>query len=284
MTSSPPAALVLETELKPLSSEQLGIGDSELVATSQLRKCTVSTIVRDVRRGYFVSGQDPSKQYEASVVVLQFEFGSQRRDSWQTWKSISHVTVKVSVDEVVDEDEQDDQNEEDDVDLLIAAHYPRSARGVDTSLSLTKGVTATLGPSANGFAVGSVSIGREMSYSASSAITLSSYSDGNMCRVWELNEDTTLKRGVPDAFDCAILLRTGGRRFELQVEFIAEFISPIMKMRRGGEVVVPIPERHLAERQNWTHGQARWEDFDSDEFANWVKEKTTNTWAETSNY
>ncbi|KAL4869001.1 hypothetical protein BDV12DRAFT_168732 [Aspergillus spectabilis] len=282
MSTSPPAALVLETELEPLPSEQLGIGDSELISTSQLRKCTVSTTVSDVRRGYFVDGRDPSKRHEASVVVLAFEFGSQRRDSWKSWKSMSHVTVKVNVDEVVDDG--GNQANEDEADLLIASHYPRSAQGVDTSVSLTKGVTATLSPSANGFAVGSVSIGREKSYSASSAITLSSYAGGNLCRVWELSEDTVLKRGVPDAFCCAVLLRTGGRRFELQVEFIAEFASPIVKVRRGGEVVVPIPERYLAERQNWTHEQVRWDDFDSDEFGKWIKAKTINDWAETSNY
>jgi hypothetical protein len=51
-------------------------------------------------------------------------------------------------------------------------------------------------------------------------------------------------------------------------------------VRSGGEVVVGLGKCHLWEGQNWKGGELPWEDFDSDEFPNWVKSKTKNGRAE----
>ncbi|KAL5340425.1 hypothetical protein BJX70DRAFT_360953 [Aspergillus crustosus] len=189
MTVSIPAPLVLETELEPLASTQLGIGDNELISTTQLRKC-ISTTVRDVRRGYFVDGRDPTKRHEASVVVLGFEFGSQRRDTWRASRSMSHVTIRVSVDEVEEEglepgydDDDDDDDGKADADVIIAAHYPLPTTPVSSWRRYLRIPNQ-----------GRVGLSRDYTFLIRRRQHVS---------VWELSEDKVLKAGVPGAFSCA---------------------------------------------------------------------------------
>jgi hypothetical protein len=277
MAFSPPPfePIVIDSELEPIELRQLGLGNAQTVGTSQGR-FIVTTTVRDVRYGVFKDGRDPSKQHEACIVVLHFEFGAQQH-------RISSVNIKVLVYKA-DAEETDEARDGDEHkrDLLIAGRYPLSARGAVTEIPVTRGVSAKIEPSIGGISVGNVAVSKETTFQSVGRTELTSRADGEMALVWKLEEDRNLKRGVPDTLACAVLLQTDSLPFELRVEFKA----PLFGRWYMARPKMVIKKNHLWRRMGrdaWEAG-LEWRDFDSEEFRVWVMNKTGNVWAEGTDY
>jgi len=277
-TEAPTPPFTVITNLQPSKSNQLGLGNSKLVDTSKIRKCSVSTTVCDVRYGYFRDGRNPEKQHEAAAVVLEFEFGSQQRDSWKPWERIRQVSINVSVEEAENIEPGDAGGKE----LLIAAYYPRSARGTTSELVVnkSKGGTATISAGNVGYARAEGALTVSKTYSISNAMTLTSTPNGQMSITWKLEEDKTLKQGVPEAISCALLLQTDQIPFDLHIKFVA----PVMGIKSGGEVAVPLKNDKLWERKQRAEWEGTWEDFDSEDFKEWVRRKTAKAWVKEADY
>lgn len=275
---------VILTDLEPTSNTQLGHGSSKPVSTTKLRKCTISTSIRDVRTGYFVDGEDPSLKHTGAVVILSFEFGSQKRDSWKPWEGISNIRIQLSVEEV-DEDDFSGKGGEElefaDPELQILAVYPRNARGSTSETMITRSASASLySPPGAVTATGGLSYSQQ--FTLANAITVRSAPNGTMSTVYTLEENKTTRDGIPDVFSCAILVQTDGLPWELEVQFVA----PVMGIKYGGKQAVSIGSRFLKERKaraEWER-ELQWEDFDSENFKRWVERKTTNGWVEKSDY
>lgn len=256
------------SELEPVDPRQLGLGNASTVGTSQVSKFFVTTTVRDVRRGFFKDGRDPSNEHEGIVVVLYFEFGTY---------SVDEVTIRIDIDR--DEEDESDTTEK---NLVIKARYPSKARGPLTEKSITQKVAGSIAPSVANVSGGSVSFERTAETTRLGAVSLESWTNGKESAIWKLKQDRNLKAGAPKTLACAVLLQTDGLLFELSVEFTAPLFGRLYKAKPK----VVIGKEHLWERKSrdsWEAGMD-WRDFDSETFKIWVRRRTENGWAETPDY
>ncbi|KAH7322655.1 hypothetical protein B0I35DRAFT_426205 [Stachybotrys elegans] len=268
-------SIVVTSDFEPYESTQLGLGNSSTVGTAQSSKFSVTTIVRDVRRGVFKDGRDPAIEHAGVVVILGFEFGLRR---------IDEVTIKLDVDEAIagQADGSVGGGADQDAEILIKARFPQEARGPSTEAPLTQTITASIEPSTAGFSAGGIQFERSTTRMQVGAATLTSFVHGDMAMEWKLEGDGNLRAGVPKSLTCAVLLQTDGLPFEIS----AAFSAPLFGRLYWAKPQLVIGQKHLWERMGRDSWEAatEWTDFDSDEFHDWIKRKTKNEWAETVLY
>jgi hypothetical protein len=163
------------------NSSQLSLGNQTSAGRSELLNCTVAVTIRDVRRAFFLDGKDARTKREAAIVILDFEFGSQKRTSWNPLNRIGVVKIQISVYEDELSDDGDDQGGQDESkELRIAARYPRSAKNSASEKTVKKAVEISLDPSSVGVSIGGLSISRETEGRVLHTAKLSSYTNGEM--------------------------------------------------------------------------------------------------------
>ena len=272
---SGPESATLTTELVPDERpQQLGVGNSQLVGTAELLKCTVATTIRDLRLGTFADGETKEKKHKAVVIVFEFEFLQDRR-SWKPGRRLESVKIDLGV------YYGDDAADGDWGKLKIAGRYPISAEGAGTPKQITHTAGVSLEPTILlGTSVGNGTVGRESAYTLTQKEKVASFQPGDESMHWKLGEEGVNEHGVPDRFAGAVLIRTDGVPYSLKIEFTAYALKRWYKGKAAIEIDSPL----LWVRQAREHGEADWHDFDSAEFKEWVKGKTENTWAVTANY
>ncbi|KAH8901129.1 hypothetical protein GQ53DRAFT_740239 [Thozetella sp. PMI_491] len=282
MSGTPPSLdpITLTTELKLADSSQLSLGNRASIGPTELLNCTVTTTISDVRRGFFVDGKDGRRRHEAVVVVFEFEFGSQERRSWNPLNKINTVKVGVSADEdEIVQGSGGSQQLDDESELRIVGWFPIAAKSAGSEKLVKKKFGVTLDPSALGVSGGSLSLGRESESTEIRCANLSSSRNGDMGMIWKLEEGGE-ERGVPGVFAGAILLQTDGLAFSLEIQYTVPFLGRLYK----GKTEVSIKNHLLWERKGRESWESEWDDFDSNEFKDWVKRKTKNSWAAVADY
>jgi hypothetical protein len=264
-----PEPRAITSELEVVESRQLSLSNAATVGTARIFSFTVTTTVRDVRKGFIRDGRDPDKEHEAVIVVLCFEFGTHK---------IDRVTIKIDVDEA----DVDDKNpaEGDKKQLLVRARYPKEAKGQETSRPVTKTITAST--ALKGLPAPAFTYERSETDTRFGAAELISEVNGELSMVYKLSQDANTRAGVPHTLACAVLLQTDGLPFELSVEFTAPLFGRLYRARPK----IIIGKEHLWERrlrEAWEDEEG-WRDFDAEKFQGWIKRRTENRWAETADY
>ncbi|KAK3307882.1 uncharacterized protein B0T15DRAFT_490493 [Chaetomium strumarium] len=277
--------ITVTSEFEPIDSQQLSLGNASTVGTARSSKFAATTTVRDVRRGVFRDGRDPSIEHVGVVVVLCFEFGVYYRPD--------RVSIKMEVDEAADIDGQAQQpsTSNPEAELRIKARYPREARGPSTEKPVTQTIAGVIEPSVGSVSVGSVRFERSTTrVQRGATAALSSAIVGDLSVAWSLEGDRNKiinnssnnsfkgAAGVPGSLACAVLLQTDCIPFEISVEFTAPLFGRLYRAKPK----IVISQNHLWERRGRDPWEAasEWRDFDSDAFGDWIQRKTRNEWAE----
>ncbi len=169
-----------------------------------------------------------------------------------------------------------------DPDLDVKATYPRLAHGSLSSRTITSSIGGDLNPSVNSISIGSLSLNRETSVIEPHWASYTASSAGSQGIHIALSENAVLKTGVPGLVRFAVLVRTDGLPFNVEMRFKGSMKQ--FGVRVGAKKILSIGKRYLWFRQGRGDEGVLDGDADTEGFKACVRGKTENGWAERVEY
>jgi hypothetical protein len=263
-----PATILVELELS--ESNLLGqVADAAHVDTKNLSRCEISTTINNIRYGTYTSQGVP---HEACVIFFCFEVGKQRKRA----ERLKELEIQLSVFRAPGAPPPHAA----EAGLEIRLREPERGR----SKATTQVVNRRIGAGGEvGYQFAGVNGGfvREEQQEELYYTSVESTRRGTASRVlsFRLSENGMLKDGVPEVFECALVLRTDGIPFSISAEFEAMLDGSLFTKRKKAQVM--IGESYVQRRlpsKGTDDACTGLDDMDSEKFKAWMKGQLHNQW------
>jgi hypothetical protein len=257
--------------LSPQQSGELSpITDSRFVGAHDIKGCSVSTTVRDVRHGRYTDGIS-GESHAACAILLKFNFTNHLSKRIQKIKIClsfsasqpSPITSQSPINASVPE---------------LRLYEPSFGRSKATSLKITldRCASASFGMDTGAKIGGDVSktVEKEKSFSA----WLSASQEATDTVSWYLSENAQEKQGIPSELNCAVVIRTDGVPFTASVKFTAGIRGTFGTFR--GSKAAFVDEDYFLNRKSVMNVDdvGLLDDMGSEKFGDWIKSSANNSW------
>jgi hypothetical protein len=263
-----PATILVDLELG--ESNLLGeVADAKHVRTENLGRCEISTTINNIRYGTYISQGVP---HEACVIFFCFEVGRQRTGA----ERLKELEIQLEIFRARGPPPPCAA----EACLEIRLREPKRGRSKATKQDIKKQINmgAEVGCQ---FASVNGGLAREEQQEELYYTSLESTRRGSTSRQlgFRLSENGMLKDGVPEVFECALVLRTDGIPFSISAEFKAMLEGSLF--RKSEKTRVLIGESYVQRRlpgKGTDDTCTGLDDMDSEKFKAWMKGQLDNQW------
>jgi hypothetical protein len=263
-----PATILVELELG--ESNLLGqVADAKPVGTENLGRCEISTTINNIRYGTYTSQGVP---HEACVIFFCFEVGRQRTRA----ERLKELEIQLEIFRAPGHPPPYAA----DACLEIRLREPERGRSKATKRDIRRQINAGAEVSCQVAGVNG-GLAREEQQEELYYTSLESTRRDSTSRQlgFRLRENGMLKDGVPEVFECALVLRTDGIPFSISAEFEAMLQGSLFTKRKKTRVVIG---ESYVQRRLPSKGTddicTGLDDMDSEKFKAWMKGQLHNQW------
>jgi hypothetical protein len=239
--------------------------------TTSLRKCTITTTITNVRHGSYVSSAD-GLSHRACVVFFSFEIGAQNRGADQRVKELE---IKLSV-------FRSPNSPAGSGAVEVRLRVPVRGKGVKSTRNVVRAVNVGVDAGYTPFVSANGGVSHSTTQDLADWQALDSSLKSSKILTYRLKENETLKDGVPEVLECALVIKTDGSLFSIAVDFDAQcpFMGGLLSKRARTNVLVDEGDVAGGRMDRGDEAITGLGDMDGELFMKWVESQIKNEWME----